>query len=76
MTDELISVVAKSLGVDPTSLSEASSMGETLGWDSLRQLILISEIERSFGVKFSFQEMSDATSIALLRQLVEKKKIT
>lgn len=42
-------------------------------WDSLRHVVLISEIEGAFGVKFKLDEMQKARNIGELIRIVESK---
>ncbi|MCM1193014.1 MAG: acyl carrier protein [Butyrivibrio sp.] len=42
-------------------------------WDSLTHVVLISEIERAFGIKFKLDEMQKARNIGELVHIVESK---
>ncbi|MCF1470219.1 SDR family NAD(P)-dependent oxidoreductase [Agrobacterium vitis] len=48
--------------------------GETLGWDSLRQITLMIEIESVFGVSFEATDISSAMSFDRILQLLLKAK--
>lgn len=42
-------------------------------WDSLTHVMLLSEIEREFGIKFKLDEMQKARNIGELVNIVESK---
>jgi acyl carrier protein len=73
MAQGLYPVLARILEVDPATISEASNMENTDGWTSLRQVILVAEVERIFGVKLDFEQMMEATSVAAIREMLAAK---
>ena len=64
MSGDLLGLIAETLSLDRTSLNAQSSVENTKNWDSLRQVVLMGEIESGFGVEFSAQEISEANSVA------------
>ena len=68
--DTLLQLIAGTLGVPPAEISEASDMTNTAKWDSLRQVMLMTELETNFDVELSDQEMLDATSVTKIRRTV------
>ncbi len=63
MSGDLLGLIAETLSLDRASLNAQSSAENTKNWDSLRQVVLMGEIESSFDVEFSAQEISEANSV-------------
>ena len=76
-TPSLLHVISAALDVSEEAINEDSNMENTPGWDSLKQLIVVSEIERVYRVKFSFQQMTDeSNSVSSIRQLLATVGVT
>lgn len=71
----LVQLVAATLGVEASGLTEGSGMNNTKNWDSLRQVVLMTELERVYGVEFEFDQMSAATTIAEIREILREKGV-
>jgi acyl carrier protein len=68
--DALLILIAGTLGIDPTEVTESSGMSNTRKWDSLRQIMLMTELETRFGFELSEPEMLETTSVAKIRTLL------
>jgi acyl carrier protein len=68
--DALLSLIAGTLGIDPAEVTEGSDMANTRKWDSLRQIMLMTEIETHFSVDLSDRQMLETTSVAKIRALL------
>lgn len=56
-------------------LAEESTARDVPGWDSLTNMILISEIEKTFHIRFSFREIVKFKNVGdLCRSIIEKQK--
>lgn len=53
---KLKTIFASVLGVDEVSITPETSPQNTPQWDSLNAIILITEIEKAFGIRFSYDE--------------------
>jgi acyl carrier protein len=73
--DTLITLIAGTLGIDPASLTEASDMSNTRKWDSLRQIMLMTELETKYGFELSDREMLETTSVAKIRSLLAARGV-
>lgn len=65
---ELKKVIAKVLRVSPKKISEETTPNDVKGWDSLRNLLLITELENNYQIKFTLQ---DILSIKRIRDIKE-----
>ena len=68
--DTLLTLIAGTLGIDPAEVGEGSDMSNTRKWDSLRQIMLMTELETQYGVELSDQQMLETTSVAKIRALL------
>jgi acyl carrier protein len=69
----LFELIAGTLGVPPEDINEASDMRNTKKWDSLRQIMLMTEIETNYGIELSDDEMTGATSVAEIRKILRER---
>jgi len=47
--------------------------GDVDGWDSLSHMIIITEIEKDFGIRFKLKELNKLKNIGSLLELIESK---
>jgi len=71
----LIELIAGTLAVAPAEITAESSMENTKKWDSLRHLILMTELETHYGIELSDAEMSAATSVASIRAILRARGV-
>jgi acyl carrier protein len=50
-------------------------MTNTRKWDSLRHVMLMTELETSYGIELSDQEMIEAVSVAKIRALLHQRGV-
>jgi acyl carrier protein len=73
--DALLSLIAGTLGIVPAEVNDASDMSNTRKWDSLRQLMLMTELETQYGIELTEREMLEATSVAGIRALLAARGV-
>jgi len=71
--EALKKIVAKVLNVDESKVDDSLTIDHTEQWDSFNHLLLISEIEKNLGIKFSIQEVEKIKSFKDLREIVLSK---
>jgi len=54
--DKLKKIFSSALGVDISKVTPELSPKNTPSWDSLNAIILITEIEKAFNVRFAYDE--------------------
>jgi acyl carrier protein len=64
--------VARVLKIGPSSVKDATSPVNVKRWDSFRGLVLITEIEKAFRVKFSMQEILSVKDVGSIKALLVK----
>ena len=59
--------IAAALGVADADIDANSDMSNTPHWDSMRQVMLMTELEGVFGVVFADEDILGATSVAKIK---------
>ncbi len=57
MEEKLYRILSEVLKVDPSAINEESSPDNIASWDSFNGLIMVTELEKSFNVKFTMEEI-------------------
>ena len=73
--DALLALIAGTLAVPPSEITEQSDMRNTRKWDSLRHMMLMTELENSYGIELSDQEMTEAVSVAAIRAALRRRGV-
>ncbi len=71
----LEAVLARVLDAPVDSFAEDSSPDNTFNWTSLRNVMLLIEIENEFGIRFSNAEMSTMRTLGDIRAVLAKKGV-
>jgi len=71
--DKTDKIIAQILGLNEAELKDDISMDNFGAWDSLRNMDLIVELENAYSFEFSFDEISEMTSVGKIRDVVSKK---
>lgn len=75
MVDAIVRLVAQTLNIDPSLITDESSPENTRGWDSLASLNLITAIEETFSVELSLPEMMAMHDVGLVRTVLLRKGV-
>ncbi len=72
MTDDtLLELIAQTLGIDRSQVSEASDISNTPKWDSLRQIMLMTELETHYDIELADREMVETISVKQIRAVLK-----
>lgn len=76
-TTELLEILngifRKVLKRDDITLNEDTTAHDVEGWDSLTNMVLLTEIEKKFGVRFTFREIVKLKNVGDLCQTILNK---
>lgn len=76
-TKELLEILngifRKVLKRDDITLTESTTAHDVEGWDSLTNMVLLTEIEKKFGVRFTFREIVKLKNVGDLCQTIMNK---
>jgi len=71
----LLKIFSKVMGIKEVLITEKTSKEDTPAWDSFNSLMLVSEIESAFNIKFSIQEAVSIKSVKDIKNILEKHGI-
>ena len=71
--ERLCRVFAQVMGIAPDEVAPGLSPESCGAWTSLSHLMLVSEIESTFGIVFSSQEIQELTSYGRIAEVLEKR---
>ncbi len=67
--------VSRILKIAPNKISDSTSPLNVRSWDSFRGLLLITELEKAYGIKLSMEEVLTIKDIGSLKKILMKRKI-
>jgi acyl carrier protein len=71
--DPLLTLIAGTLGIDPSEVTGESDSTNTRKWDSLRQVMLMTELETTYDIELTDQELIDTTSVVKIRAVLRAR---
>jgi acyl carrier protein len=71
--DKLRHIFSSILGIPEESITDALSPKNTSSWDSLNAILILTEIERGFKLKFTFDEAMAVKDFGDAVKLVRSK---
>ena len=69
-------LLAKVLNIDAESINDESSPETISSWDSFNGLMLVSELEGNFNVKFTMEEVLAVKKVSDIREALKRHGIT
>jgi acyl carrier protein len=72
MADALIGLFAAVLGTGPEQLNDESSPANTSSWDSVANIMLITELEEQFAIELSTSDIESMKSIGDVRVVLRR----
>ncbi len=73
MKDRIKDLMAGILKVETSVLDDDLEIGDIQEWDSMHHVMIITGIEKEFGIKFQREELIDLETVADIVTLVEGK---
>ena len=74
VTDQLTEIFRKVFHDEEIVVTPELTAAEVAGWDSLSHMLMITEVEQAFSIKFSLREINKLRNVGALVSLVENKK--
>jgi len=72
---EIQRIIAANLGAPAASIQPGSQTSDLPEWDSLRHLLIVMDIEETFGLKFALEEIGGLDSVEKIQKAVEKRAV-
>ncbi len=63
-------VLGKVLDIDPSKIAGTTGPGNTDAWDSFNGLLLVTELEKNFNVKFTIEEIVGVKNVADIKKVL------
>ncbi len=73
MKHELLKVITGVLKLPEGTIRSDSGMHNTRGWDSLKHIEIVYEVEDRFGISLSPEEMAGCTSVQAIEEILIRK---
>ncbi len=70
---KLTNVISSVLGVPEATVRPEMSPENTVSWDSLNAIILLTEIEKAFDTRFDFTEAMAVKNVSDIHSLIASK---
>ncbi len=74
VSEQVIHVVAETLNVSPSILTQESTAENTNGWDSLAQVNLMIALEQTFDITLDVEDFARLNSVQAITEFIEKMK--
>ena len=71
VTEQVIQVVAETLNVSPSAITQESTADNTTGWDSLAHVNLMIALEQTFDITLDVEDFAKLTSIQSSTDCIE-----
>lgn len=68
-------VLAKVFNTDPSKINDQTGPANNDAWDSFNGLLLVTELEKNFDVKFTIDEIVGVKSVADIKKVLTKNGI-
>lgn len=68
----LKAILSKVLGIEEKAINDRTSPENVESWDSFNGLMLVSELENAFNVKFTMEEVEKAKSVKDIKEALKK----
>ena len=73
ITDQLTKIFRKILNEDSLMLTNDLTANDVDNWDSLTHMLLITEIEEEFSIKFKLRELNKMKNVGILMDIIQTK---
>lgn len=71
----LKAILSKVLGIEQTLITDKTSPSNVESWDSFNGLMLVSELEKEFNVKFTMEEVVSVKNVKDIKESLRKHGI-
>lgn len=72
---QLNKILSKVLEIDESKITDETSPKTTQSWDSFNALLLVSELEKEFNVKFTMEEVTAVKCVRDIKEALHKHNV-
>ena len=75
MSNKLYSIISKVMDVPESEINDQTSPENIESWDSFHGLVLVDELENTFNVKFTIEEIADVQNVGDIKRHIKNHNI-
>ncbi len=75
MSKKLFEIIAQVMAIPVSEINDKSSPENIESWDSFNGLVLLDELENSFNVKFSLEEVTDVKTVEDIKKHLKNQGV-
>ena len=75
LIEKLTSIFRKVFDDETIVLSDQMTANDIGSWDSLSHMLMITQVENAFSIKFSLREINKLKNVGTLIRLIESKSV-
>ena len=72
---KLNAILSRVFKIDEDSITDKTSPDDVETWDSFNGLLLISELEKEFNIKFTMDEVTSIRNVGGIKQYLKKHRV-
>ena len=69
---KLYGILSQVLQINESTINDALTPKDVASWDSMNALILVSELERTFKIRFTTAEVTGVKCVGDIKKILEK----
>lgn len=73
--NKLENLIARVLNIEVNAVNDNTSPDNVENWDSFSGLVLVTELEKEFKVKFTVEEIIRVKNVGDIRRVLKKHKV-
>jgi acyl carrier protein len=73
MKEKIIEIITRTLGLNIGTITENTAISEVENWDSLMQLMILSELNDQLGIKIPIEDALEIKSVAEFIKFADKE---
>ncbi len=75
MSKKLFEIIAQVMAIPISEINDKSSPENIESWDSFNGLVLLDELENSFNIKFSLEEITDVKTVEDIKRHLKNQGV-
>lgn len=72
---KLESILGKILNINPLDINDATSPQNTPAWDSMNGLLMITELEKEYNLRFTMDEVLGVKNVEDIKRVLTKHNV-
>jgi len=73
--NKLENILRTILGADVKNINDETSPQNTPSWDSMNGLLIVTELERTYGIKLTIDDVMDMKNVGKIKEILIKHNV-